>query len=55
LSRMGEKPDSIGGKRWLGEKKAKPYGKVLYTLFLPRPCSMASRKNVVWHGTMEGK
>jgi len=55
LNQMSEKPDSIGGKRWPKEKKVKPYGKVLYALFLLRPCLRASRKNVVCHGTVEGK
>jgi len=55
LSQVSGKPDSIGGKRWSEAKKAKPYGKVLYALFLPCPCSRASRKNVVLHGTVEGK
>ena len=55
MSRMSEKTNSIGGKRWLEEKKATPYGKALYVLFLPCPCSRASRKNTVLHGTVEGK
>ena len=55
MSRLGEKPDSIRGKRWAAEEKAKPYGKVLHALFLHFSRLRANRKNAVWHTATEGE